>query len=319
MRAAIIGLGVIGKVHFDVLARQGENVVALCDIDAEKLVNYTDVAKYSDYKEMLRKESVDVVHVCTPHYLHAEMVCFALNAGVNVLCEKPLCINENEIRDILAAAEKSEAILGVCLQNRYNRSTQFVKEYLADKKIDFASGRLYWHRDAAYYGSADWRGKWATEGGGVLINQALHTLDLLQWLCGQPTKVVGTCTNISLKNVIEVEDTAYARFEGQTEYCIFATNTAIKDLPVQIDFLVGDKTITLYPDKVTEDGVALDAEEGSGFFGKASYGTGHEKLIAHFYQCVANGQKFWIDGNEGAKVVRDVLAIYRSNGSVVNV
>lgn len=103
MRSAIIGLGVIGKVHYEVLRSEGEDIVALCDVDFDKLGEYADVKKYYDYKTMLDVEKFDVVHVCTPHYLHAEMVIYALQKGVNVLCEKPLCINEKEIENILAA------------------------------------------------------------------------------------------------------------------------------------------------------------------------------------------------------------------------
>lgn len=87
MKAAIIGLGVIGKVHYEVLKRQGEDIVALCDIDAAKLNGYDNVKKYFDYKKMLDEEQIDVVHICTPHYLHADMTIYALERNVNVLCE----------------------------------------------------------------------------------------------------------------------------------------------------------------------------------------------------------------------------------------
>lgn len=88
MKAAIIGLGVIGKVHYDVLKRQGEDIVALCDIDAAKLNGYDNVKKYFDYKKMLDEEKIDVVHICTPHYLHADMTIYALERNVNVFMRK---------------------------------------------------------------------------------------------------------------------------------------------------------------------------------------------------------------------------------------
>lgn len=116
MKAAIIGLGVIGKVHYDVLKRQGEDIVALCDIDAAKLNGYDNVKKYFDYKKMLDEEQIDVVHICTPHYLHADMTIYALERNVNVLCEKPLCIRKEDVARIIDAENKSEAMLGVCLQ-----------------------------------------------------------------------------------------------------------------------------------------------------------------------------------------------------------
>lgn len=152
------------------------------------------------------------------------------------------------------AENKSEAMLGVCLQNRYNKSSQFVKRYFQNKKIDFAFGNVLWHRDKAYYASGEWRGKKETEGGGVLINQAIHTLDLMQWICGEPTSVCANTYNYSLKDVIEVEDTAVALFKGDTDFEFFATNTAKTDLPVEIRFIAGGDIVTLYPDKVLING-----------------------------------------------------------------
>lgn len=319
MKAAIIGLGVIGRVHYDVLRKQGVDIVALCDIDESVLEKYDGVKKYTDYKAMLDSEKLDVVHICTPHYLHADMAIYALKRDVNVLCEKPLCIKVEDIDRIVDAESKSEAMLGVCLQNRYNRSSRFVKEYLQGKKIDFAFGNVSWHRDAAYYATADWRGKKATEGGGVMINQAIHTLDLMQWICGAPESVCANVYNYSLKDVIEVEDTAIALFKGNTDFEFFATNTAKSDLPIEIRFMSEGKIITLYPDEVLIDGEVVDIRKGEHWYGKLSYGNGHEKLIAHFYDCVGKGEKFWIDASEGAKCVREVLATYASNGKEVKI
>ena len=319
MKSAIIGLGVIGKVHYQVLKESGENIVALCDIDAKKLEAYEGVKKYADYKEMLDKEDVDVLHVCTPHYLHAEMVIYALEKGVNVLCEKPLCISREQIDAILNTEKKSVAKLGVCFQNRYNNSSMFAKHYLEDKDILWAFGSVRWHRDAAYYASADWRGKWATEGGGVLINQAIHTLDLLGWIAGEPTKCVGGTFNRSLKGIIEVEDTACVDFVGKCDFTLFATNTSPKDMPIELRFLTKNEIVSVTPDQVFINGKPVDISKDFGWYGKASYGNGHEKLIRDFYDTIARGENFWIDGKEGAKAVRQVLAAYESKGDPVTI
>ncbi|MBO4380629.1 MAG: Gfo/Idh/MocA family oxidoreductase [Clostridia bacterium] len=319
MKAAIIGLGVIGKVHYEVLRSEGEDIVALCDVDFDKLGEYEGIKKYYDYKTMLDVEKIDVVHVCTPHYLHAEMVIYALQKGVNVLCEKPLCINEKQIGEILEAEKKSKAILGVCFQNRYNNSSQFAKEYLQGKKIESASGTLKWHRDEAYYKSADWRGKLATEGGGVLINQAIHTLDLLCWIVGMPKAVVGETSNESLKGVIEVEDTTHATYFGEQSFELFATNTSPQDMPIELRFLAENEQIVITPESACVNGKSVDIDKAPKSLGKASYGGGHRALIHDFYNCVKNGKKFWIDGEEGAKALRAVLATYRSNGKRVEI
>ncbi|MBO5928023.1 MAG: Gfo/Idh/MocA family oxidoreductase, partial [Clostridia bacterium] len=135
MKVALIGLGVIGEVHLQVLNELGVELSAVCDVDEGKLKDFT-CAKYTDYKKMLTEIKPNVVHVCTPHYLHADMVVYALNLGINVLCEKPLGISEQDLERILKAEENSTAKLGVCMQNRYLPEILYLKNQLenADKK-----------------------------------------------------------------------------------------------------------------------------------------------------------------------------------------
>lgn len=325
MRSAIIGLGVIGKVHAKVLSSQQKMVAALCDIDigaAERVREQfaPDAVIYSDYRLMLDEIKPDVVHICTPHYLHAEMVIAALDRGINVLCEKPLCIRREDIGRILDAESRSTAQLGVCQQNRYLEVNEFVKEYLADKKIVGAHGSVAWNRDADYYNSAEWRGTQDQEGGGVLINQALHTLDLVQWFCGEPTEVVASKDALMLGDVIEVEDTLSARYFGENPFSFFATNCAPCDFSVQINILLSNKEkLTVLPSVLLiNDEVKLRKGQKQ-VLGKACYGNGHEALIDDFYDCVATGRHFTIDGAEAAKVVRMILAAYESNGERVSV
>ena len=308
MKAALIGMGVIGKVHRDVLREQGIELAAVCDVLPER----REGAKrgYDDYREMILRKSPDVVHICTPHYLHTEMIVFALEHGCNVLCEKPLTIHLADIDRIMAAEDASSGMLGVCLQNRYNPSSAFAKRYLVGKKIDRAYGEVRWHRDAGYYASGEWRGRWATEGGGVLINQAIHTVDLLQWLCGDPTDVTGSMQNISLKGVIEVEDTAHLHMEGKTPCELFATNTAKEDHPAKVKVVTEGKTLEIYPDRALLDGEPVPLEQEDGWYGKRMYGKGHSALIAHFYDCVSKKEKFPLDGREGSRSVRTVLTFY---------
>ena len=140
MKNAIIGLGTIGKVHAKVLGLQEKGITALCDIDvaaAERVKGEyaPDAAVYTDWKQMLDEVQPEVVHICTPHYLHAEMVIEALGRGINVLCEKPLCIRKEDIGRILEAEKNSTAQLGVCQQNRYLETNAFVKDYLSDKTV----------------------------------------------------------------------------------------------------------------------------------------------------------------------------------------
>ena len=120
MKSAIVGLGVIGKVHKQLINKLGFNLTAVCDIDQSKLQGLDDIKAFDDYVTMLNDVKPDVVHICTPHYLHAEMICEGLQRNINVLCEKPLAINESQLEQIEKAVQKSKAQLGVCFQNRYN-------------------------------------------------------------------------------------------------------------------------------------------------------------------------------------------------------
>ena len=316
MRVAIIGLGVIGKVHYTVISESEQSLVAVCDIDESKMEGYA-CARFTDYRKMLDEVKPDVVHVCTPHYLHAEMVVYALERNISVLCEKPLCINNEQMEMILQAEKKSNAILGVCHQNRYLNSNGFAKKYLSDKKIISGYGTVVWKRNKDYYDSDAWRGKIKTEGGGVLINQALHTLDLLQWLCGMPTSVCASVSNLHLNGVIEVEDSAIAVYYGDVQTVFSATTAGGEDFPVEIVIRTENELIRIYGDRVYIDGKEYEFTEDN-FLGKKVYGSGHKGLISHFYECVQTNQKFWIDGQEGAKVVKMILGAYESNAQKID-
>ena len=268
---------------------------------------------------MLDKEKPDVVHICTPHYLHAEMAIYALERDINVLCEKPLCMNREEIAAILKAEENSKAQLAVCFQNRYTPRNIYVKEYLKNKTVTAGFATVFWQRGADYYNSAAWRGTKKYEGGGVLINQAIHTIDLLNEFCGGFEELTATCSNLSLQGVIEVEDTASICLYNKTATgTVVATNASAIGQPIEIMLLTLDgDVIEIYGDDLKINKVKKEfAHE---FYGKACYGRGHAPLISDFYDCVKTGRKFPIDGKEGQKALRIVLTAYESDGKRVKI
>ena len=327
LRVAVVGCGAIAPNHINGILSAGHKVCALCDIDpanAEALAGKfaLDTEIYTDYIGMLESERPDSVHICTPHYLHAEMCIEALSRGINVLCEKPLCINREQIASVVAAADKSSATLGVCLQNRYEPKIKKLFE-LAGSEPKAALGVVSWKRDAAYYASGEWRGKTLTEGGGVMINQAIHTLDLLALLAGEAKCVTAHVSNDSLKGVIEVEDTASALFETNDgrRFNFFATNACGGSFPAQIHVVTkdGDK---LYADTklIMKNGVPVETDDVCGEqIGKAVWGRGHAILISDFYRCMLSGEKFPIDAREGSKVLRLIFSMYESNGEKTDI
>lgn len=323
MKIAIIGTGVIGNVHAEVLAKLGTPATALCDLDVAKAKKVAekhapDAKIYADWREMLEALRPDAVHICTPHDLHADMTVAALERDIHVLCEKPLCIRLEDIDRVLLAERNSKATLGVCHQNRYNTVNVFLKNYLADKEIVGAHGSVVWKRTKSYYDSADWRGTLSREGGGALINQALHTFDLMMWLCGEPEGVAAIKDNLTMRGEIEVEDTIAIRCFGQTDFSFYATVGSGADMPVQMSFkLASGENVLALPKLLIVDGHVMEREEISRSFGKECYGDGHIRLIDDYYQCIRENKPFALNGVEGAKVVRMILGAYQSKGEVV--
>ena len=326
MRVGIIGLGAISPLHIRAILDRGQKITAICDVDAEKCKKINaefnlGAKEYSDYNQMIDSGEVDVIHVCLPHYLHSEVICKALSKGIHVLCEKPLAINFEQLNDIEKAVKNSSATLGVCFQNRYNASVLYLKDFFKGKEITAATANLVWQRDEKYYASGAWRGKKQYEGGGVMINQAIHSLDLLQWFCGMPETVIAHCSNNSLQGVIDVEDTAYGLFSLKNggNFVINATNAAKNCFTIISMFHAGDDTVELSGDNLIVNGKFVTKSDGTPIFGKEEWGVGHNNLIREFYNCLEKGEKFPIDFYEASKTVKLILKMYESNGKKINI
>lgn len=321
MRVAVIGCGAISKNHLAAIEEAGQTLCALCDVEPEKARALgLNVPVYTDYSELLEKEKPDCVHICTPHYLHVPMCLAALEKNIHVLCEKPLAITYEDLDTVIAAAEKSAATLGVCLQNRYEPNMVCLKQAAA-QGVTALAGSVFWQRSEDYYASGDWRGKWQTEGGGVMINQALHTLDLLQYLGGMPKYITAHCHNDHLQNIIEVEDTATARLETEDGRCFsfFATTACGTSFPAMVQMKTAEGNVYVATSKVLlENGQALPQAE-SHSLGKDVWGSGHKRLISDFYSHLLGGKKFPIDAKEAAKSVILTLKMYESKGKKLEI
>lgn len=326
MKIGIVGIGAIAPLHIKALQSCGQEIVALCDIETDRCLNANDkfgihANVYDDFEKMLNCEYLDAVHICTPHYIHAQMICKALDMEINVLSEKPVAINDEQLSEIEDAVNHSSAQLGVCFQNRYNESVLYIKEYFKDKQIRSAYANLTWCRDERYYSSGKWRGTWEQEGGGVMINQAIHSLDILQWLCGMPTELLAHVSNNSLKDKIEVEDTAFGlfRLENGGNFVIHATNAAKSSFPVYMAFNSGSDTVELSADNIIINGKFVTKENGTPIFGKTEWGSGHATLIQEFYTCLKNGKKFPVDFYQARNAVRLIAKMYESNGNIIKI
>lgn len=326
LRAAVIGCGNIARCHFDALqALENVSVTAACDIvpaRAAQAAEHNRCAAYTDWRAMLDTVQPDVIHICTPHDLHVEMAVEALRRGIHVLCEKPCAITEASLQVLRKAAEQSSAQFGTCFQNRYNPGVLRAKQLLQEQThgvLQAVKGDVSWCRGAAYY-SDGWHGTKDREGGGVLINQAIHTLDLLRVLAGARTDTVSAHVfNDHLKGVIEVEDTADVRmtFQNGVAGYLHATTAFACDAKVQIDLfcekallrLEGADLFLLLPDGSVQ---RLTKTTAQSTVAKNYWGNGHPALIADFYRCIRTGEPFAIDAISGGEAVEAFLAAYRS-------
>ncbi|QJX00568.1 Gfo/Idh/MocA family protein [Frigoriglobus tundricola] len=216
IRVALVGCGKVASIHAAALRSLPDvEFVAVCDVSADRADAFATrygVRPFTDLGAMLRDARQDVLIIGTPHPLHAEAAVQAAEAGVHVLVEKPLAANLADCDAMLAAARKSGITFGVISQRRFYEPVQRMKRAIDEGKIGAPALGVfiqYSWRDAAYYRSDPWRGKWDTEGGGVLVNQSPHQLDILLWLMGPALEVSGYWANLNHPTV-EVDDTAVA-------------------------------------------------------------------------------------------------------------
>src|SRR6202140_5080872 len=215
LRFGLVGCGVIGPVHAEALASLPDALlVAVADLDIERAQKLTATyggTPYHDLQSMLQRERLDVVIICTPSGLHGEHACQVMRSGRHVIVEKPMEIRRETLDEMLRVQQETGVKLAVISQHRFDPAIQQVRQ-LADEqafgKLVLGNALIPWWRSQAYYDSGAWRGTWKLDGGGVLMNQSIHSIDLLQWLMG-PVKSVVAYTD-TLAHRMETEDVAGA-------------------------------------------------------------------------------------------------------------
>lgn len=321
LKAAIIGCGAIAQVHKQVLLSLPEaELVACCDTRAERAKSFASPGKlhaYSDLEEMLAIEKPDVVHLCVPHPLHTPLAALCVKRGIHVFTEKPPVVTEAQW-EVFSALEQEKARVGICFQNRYNHSVWAARQKLLSGEVGGILGArafLTWHREPEYYTASDWRGSWKTEGGGVLINQAIHTLDLLVYLMGTPVSVHSHMSNHSLQKEIEVEDTLEAdiRFQSGANALFYATNAYCCNAPVLVELTCKNATLRLEGDTLTvywPDGM-VQREGGAGsVLGKDYWGSSHLACIRDFYRSILEERPYQNDISSVRDTMKLMLQMY---------
>ncbi len=216
VNVAVIGIGNIGSAHANCIYGgeiKGLTLKAVCDVNEEKLKNfsekYSGIEAYTDYKALIASKTVDAVIVSVPHPLHSKIAKFALNSGLHVLVEKPIDIKVSSAKELIKTAKKADKVFAIMFNQRTNPLFIKAKKIMESGELGELKRTVWevtnWYRTQYYYDSGDWRATWAGEGGGVLLNQAPHNLDIWQWICGMPSEVTAFCDVAKYHN-IEVED-----------------------------------------------------------------------------------------------------------------
>jgi predicted dehydrogenase len=260
IRFGVVGCGAVGPTHVGAIARiAGAKMLAVADLHAEKAKKTADKFQvpriYPSLEKLLEDRDIDVVCLSTPTGMHADGAISAMRAGKHVIVEKPMEISLEACDRMIAEAEKTGKKLTVISQHRFDASTMQLKKLIDAGelgKIFLADATVKWWRKQEYYDSGDWRGTWAMDGGGELMNQGVHTVDVLQWLVGGVASVYAR-TLTAAHERIEVEDVAAAvlTFRNGAIGTLIATTAAYDGLPVRIDVSGTGGSATLEGDTLT--------------------------------------------------------------------
>ena len=335
---AIIGCGRISHKHIEALANNftEADLVSVCDIVPEKMdkdvEEYYDfmkqrginldkkINKYTDYKEMLKREDIDVVSVCTESGHHAAHALYCLNAGKHVLVEKPMALSLNDADKMIKLSREKNLKLGICHQNRFNSPIQKLRRAVEEGRfgrIINGTARILWNRNDDYYKQAPWRGTKALDGG-TLMNQCIHNIDLLQWMMGSEVERIHCERGTFLRN-IEMEDfgAILIRFKNgsigivEGSACVYPKNL--------------EETLSIFGEKgtVVIGGLAVNKIKTWQFADERDYdkedenteidsvyGRGHTPLYKNFIDAVNENKEPLINGEEGRKALKIILEAY---------
>ncbi len=331
----IIGTGMISEFHAKAINDlPNGKLVAVFSRSAEraeKFANERGIKAYSQLDKFLDDPDIDVVTICTPSGAHMEPTIEAAKHGKHVLCEKPIEVTLERIDKMIEAHERVGTKLGGIFNSRFEPVNQMLKKTIAAGrlgKITCAGGYIPWYRTQQYYDEGGWKGTMRYDGGGAMMNQSTHTIDLLQWLVGIPIKRISAFTALLGHKNIEVEDTAVAalEFENGALGVLFGTTAMYPGLPARVEIggvggtIVSESTclkVFEFADKTEEDEKILSefgqppAASGS-TDPKAISHENHTRNFADFLKALDENKTPALDGREARKAVQIVLGIYES-------
>ncbi|MHB1683672.1 MAG: Gfo/Idh/MocA family protein [Bacilli bacterium] len=339
---AVVGCGVVGKMHAEqVQAIENARLVAVVDEVAERAQAFSErygVPGYTDLSAMLARDDVQVVTVATPSGLHSDVTIRAARAGKHVIVEKPIEVSLTQADAMIRACREHGVKLTVISQHRFDASTVAVKQRIDNGdfgRMMLGEAAVNWYRSQVYYDSGAWRGTWALDGGGALMNQSIHTIDLLQYLMG-PVDSVFAHTRTLHHERIEVEDMAVAvvQFKGGGIGTIVGTTAAYPGLSARVEVFGSKGTAVIDKDRLTHLYLRTETPtEGASHGGKrasnlaeqaqaeatgavsdpaAIAGGAHRAQFLDMIQAIQTDREPMVSGEEGRKPLAIILAIYES-------
>lgn len=342
LRFAIIGCGVICATHAAAIAAQPDaELVAVADIDAARAQNMArehGARAYSDVSEMLRSEQLDVVDICTPSGLHGEQACQVMRSGRHVIIEKPVEISREAIVEMLSVQQETGMKMAVISQHRFDTASQHIHRLVQEGafgRLTLGNALIPWWRSQAYYDSGAWRGTWRLDGGGVLMNQSIHSIDLLQWLMGRVRSVMAYTDTLAHR--METEDTAAAvlRFANGALGVISATTGAYPGATTRIEIYGDQGSAIIEDDHLSYLYLKRDEQQAAGDYGSHAQSQlaasekprsggstaqdpaalpvqGHALQIADMIRAIKEDGTPLVDGYAARHPVEIIQAIYKS-------
>ena len=343
VRIGVVGIGNIGSFHVTYLSQgkiNGAVLGAVCDLKPDRLEWARSVAGqelpcFEKVEDMMDSGLIDAIIIAVPHYFHPPYAIMGFEKGLHVMSEKPAGVYTKQVREMNEAAAKSGKVFGIMFNQRTTPIINKLKSLLDAgelgelKRMNYTMTDMY--RTQAYYNSGGWRGTWSGEGGGVMMNQAPHNIDIWQRLCGVPKRVRGFCY-CGKNRVLECEDevTAYVEYEnGATGVAVFSTSEPVATNRIELVGTRGkivcedESRLTFYRTEVDEREFNASSKIGFAhipawtceipFDTQADYHMGHPKITQNFVNAILHGEELISPGYEGIKVAEIVNAIYLSS------
>lgn len=333
MKYALIGCGRISPNHIAAAVANQLEIVAMCDINPDNIVDKKlkfdlpdTVKEYLDYREMLKKEDIDLIAIATESGKHAQIALECIEAGCNLIIEKPIALSLEDADEIIKKADVKGVKVCACHQNRFNKSIQKIREAVDKKrfgKLFYGTAHIRWCRDHEYYDRAGWRGTWEQDGG-ALMNQCIHNIDLLRWMLGDEIEEVVGMTDRLHHDYIEAEDLGIAlvKFKNGAYGIIEGTTDVYPKNLEETLYLFGEKgtvkaggqSVNVIEEWNFSDMLDDPAEVKSRFHENPPnvYGYGHTPLYADVIDAIKNDRPPYVDARAGRRALELVLGIYLS-------